>query len=444
MSCKPKSPEDVLRTIKDHKIQIIDLRFTDLAGLRKYFSVPSSAFNFESFEGGVRCDAFSIHQAGDTQEDPVLMIPDPASAFIAPFTKTPTLALICNIRDSATGLNILCDPRYIAQKAEAYLLKTQVGDTANFGLRFVRLINGAQDDQSIKQGRSEVQMAEANSCVAARAGSGQSDIQQWSGDDFVLTPMDSLQDAPLQEVTTLQKIGVEVEARRQESETGRQSEIDMRFLTLTRMADNLMISRYVGEKVARQRGVTSAFMPKPLFDNRDLSMHIYQSIWQGEQPLFAGYGYAGSSALMRHYIAGLLLHAPALLAICESAPNSYHHLAPCFDAPISRDYSQRSRRGVFRVPYPLDSRGMRIEFRCPDPLCNPYITFAAMLMAGIDGFQKRLYDLDPSEPIENFHYLPPQAEIPSAPDRPEADYAFLSKGDVFPPDVINSLFYNAP
>ena len=201
MSCKPKSPEDVLRTIKDHKIQIIDLRFTDLAGLRKYFSVPSSAFNFESFEGGVRCDAFSIHQ----------------------------------------------------------------GD-----------------------------------------------------------------------------------------------------------------------------------------------------------------------------------HAPALLAICESAPNSYHHLAPCFDAPISRDYSQRSRPGVFRVPYPLDSRGMRIEFRCPGPLCNPYITFAAMLMAGIDGFQKRLYDLDPSEPIENFHYLPPQAEIPSAPDRPEADYAFLSKGDVFPPDVINSLFYNAP
>jgi glutamine synthetase len=145
----------------------------------------------ESFEGGVRCDAFSIHQAGDTQEDPVLMIPDPASAFIDPFTKTPTQALICNIRDSATGLNISCDPRFIAQKAEAYLQKTQMGDTANFGLRFVRLINGAQDDQSIKQGRSEVQMAEAKSCVAERAGSGQSDIQQQSGDYFVLTPMDS-------------------------------------------------------------------------------------------------------------------------------------------------------------------------------------------------------------------------------------------------------------
>lgn len=442
MTSKPISPEDVLRTIKDHKIQMIDLRFTDLAGLWKYFSVPSSAFNFESFEGGVRCDAFSIQQGGDPQEDPVQMIPDPASAFIDPFIKTPTLALICNIRDSATGLNIPYDPRYIAQKAEAYLRKTQMGDTANFGLRFVRLFNGAQDDQVIKQGRSEVQMAEANSCVAERAGPGQSDIQQRRGDHFVFTPMDSLQDAQLLEVTTLQKTGVEVEARRQESETGRQSEIDMRFLTLTRMADNLMISRYVGGKVARQSGVTSAFMPKPLFDNRGLSMHVNQSIWQGEQPLFAGVGYAGSSALMRHYIAGLLLHAPALLAICESAANSCHYVAPRFDAPINRDYSQRSRPGVFRVPYPLNSRGMRIEFRCPDPLCNPYITFAAMLMAGIDGFQKRLYNLDPGEPIENFYYLPPQAEIPSATDQTEANYAFLSKGDVFTPDVIISLFYN--
>jgi glutamine synthetase len=245
-------------------------------------------------------------------------------------------------------------------------------------------------------------------------------------------------------VTLLERIGIAVEAHHHEVATGGQGEIDMRFTTLTRMADNVMVYKYVAKNVARRRGMTATFMPKPLFGDNGSGMHVHQSIWQGDRPVFAGHGYAGSSELMRYYIGGLLRHAPALLAICAPTVNSYRRLVPGFEAPVNLGYSQRNRSAACRIPmYSPSPRAKRVEFRCPDPSCNPYLAFAAMLMAGLDGIERRT---DPGEPIDkNLYDLPPQelARVPLAPssleralDALEADHGFLLKGDVFTRDLI--------
>jgi glutamine synthetase len=248
-------------------------------------------------------------------------------------------------------------------------------------------------------------------------------------------------------VTTLERIGITVETERHELATGAQAKIRMRFATLTHIADNLMIYNFVLKNVTSQLGMTASFMPHPLFGDGGLSVHVYQSIWQGGQPLFAGDGYAGSSALMRHYIAGLLEHAPALLAICASRVSHYRRLMP-EDSPVKLGQAQRDRSAGSRIPiYSPSPHAKRVDFHCVDPLCNPYLAFAAMLMAGIDGFHNRLYSINPDEPIEKL-YLPPQdptkiLSAPSSPNEPldplELDDDFLLQGDVFTPDVIEIL-----
>jgi glutamine synthetase len=247
-------------------------------------------------------------------------------------------------------------------------------------------------------------------------------------------------------VIMLERIAVAVEAHHHEVAAGGQGEIDMRFATLTRMADNVMIYKYVVKNVARQRGMTATFMPKPLFGDNGSGMHVHQSVWQGDTPLFAGEGYAGSSDLMRYYIGGLLRHAPALLAICAPTVNSYRRLVPGFEAPVNLGYSQRNRSAACRIPmYSREAKAKRVEFRCPDPACNPYLAFAAMLMAGLDGVENRI---DPGEPIDkNLYDLAPQerAKIPSTPetlekalDALERDHQFLLSGDVFTKDVVET------
>ncbi len=442
-----KTPEDVLKAIKSQKIEMIDLRFTDLPGLWQHFSVPPSALDHDSFTEGVGFDGSSIRGFQEIQESDMLVVPDPTTAFVDPFAEAPTLVLICNILDPASGQTYSRDARYVAQKAEAYLKSVGVGDTAYCGpeLEFF-VFNEVRYDQGTNYGFYEIAAIEANwdARLEDRASLGHK-LRPKEG-YFPVPPADALQDARTEMVSLLERIGIPIEAHHHEVATGGQGEIDMRFTTLTRMADNVMIYKYVVKNVARKRGMTATFMPKPLFGDNGSGMHVHQSIWKGKTPLFAGDGYAGSSELMRRYIGGLLTHAPALLAICAPTVNSYRRLVPGFEAPVNLAYSQRNRSAACRIPmYSPDPKWKRVEFRCPDPSCNPYLAFAAMLMAGLDGVQCRL---DPGDPLDkNLYDLPPEelAKVRSTPgsldealDALATDHEFLLKGDVFTKDVIQT------
>jgi glutamine synthetase len=447
MAYNLKTPEEVVRAIKDDKIAMVDLRFTDLPGTWQHFSVPPSALDEDACEEGVGFDGSSIRGFQEIQESDMLVIPDPATAFLDPFTEIPTLVLICTIRDPVTGQNYSRDPRNIAKKAEAYLKETRIGDTAYFGPELEHFVfNEVRYDQSTNYGYYEIDSVEANWSSAKRGGIGLGHILRPKEGYFPVPPADTLQDARSEMVTILESLGILIEAHHHEVATGGQGEIDMRFAPLTRMADNVMIYKYVVKNVARRRGMTATFMPKPLAGDNGSGMHVHSSIWHGERPLFAGDGYAGTSELMRSYIAGLLKHAPALLAICAPTVNSYRRLVPGFEAPVNLGYSQRNRSAACRIPmYSHSPKAKRVEFRCPDPSCNPYLAFSAMLMAGIDGIQNRL---QPGDPIDkNLYDLPPEelAKVPSAPgsleeslNALEGDHGFLLKGDVFTTDVVET------
>jgi glutamine synthetase len=447
MSYDCQTPEDVLRTIKDDKIEMIDLRFTDLPGLWQHFSAPPRALDLDSVSEGIGFDGSSIRGFQEIQESDMLVIPDPTTAFLDPFAEARTLVLICNIRDPITGQSYSRDVRYIAQKAENYLKSTAIGDASYFGPELEHFVfNEVRYDQSTNYGYYEVDAVEANWNAAKENGPSLGHKLRPKEGYFPVPPSDLLQDARSNMVTVLESIGVAVEAHHHEVATGGQGEIDMRFAALTRMADNVMIYKYVVKNVAHQRGMTATFMPKPLFGDNGSGMHVHQSIWKGERPLFAGEGYAGSSELMRYYIGGLLKHAPALLAICAPTVNSYRRLVPGFEAPVNLGYSQRNRSAAVRIPmYSANPKTKRVEFRCPDPACNPYLAFAAMLMAGLDGIRSRI---DPGEPIDkNLYDLPPaeRAKVPSTPgtldealSALEADHQFLLEGEVFTDDVVQT------
>jgi glutamine synthetase len=442
-----KSPDDVLKIVKDEKIQMVDLRFADLPGLWQHFSVPPGALKPESFSDGIGFDGSSIRGFQEIQESDMLVVPDPASTFLDPFTEAPTVVLICNISDPVIGQPYSRDSRYIAQKAELFLNSTQIADTAFMGPELEHFVfNDVRYDQGTNYGYYEIDAIEANWNVKNVDKPGQGHKLRPKEGYFPVPPADLLQDARTDMVMMLERIGIDVEAHHHEVATGGQGEIDMKFATLTRMADNVMIYKYVVKNVARKRGMTATFMPKPLFGDNGSGMHVHQSLWQGSRPLFAGDGYAGSSDLMRQYIGGLLQHAPALLAICAPTVNSYRRLVPGFEAPVNLGYSQRNRSAACRIPmYSPDPATKRVEFRCPDPASNPYLAFAAMLMAGIDGILNRI---DPGDPIDkNLYDLPPAelATVPLAPgsleealDALAADHRFLLKGDVFTADVIDT------
>jgi len=442
-----KSPDDLLKAIKDNKIEMIDLRFTDIPGLWQHFSVPPRALDRDAIVEGVGFDGSSIRGFQEIQESDMLVVPDPTTAFLDPFAEVPTLVLICNIRDPVTGESYSRDARYVAQKAETYLTGTKIGDTSYFGPELEHFVfNGVRYDQGTNYGFYEIDAQEAN--WDAGAGNGPSLAHKLRPKEgyFPVPPADTLQDVRTEMVLLLEKLGISVEAHHHEVATGGQGEIDMRFTALTRMADNVMIYKYVVKGVARRRGMTATFMPKPLFGDNGSGMHVHQSIWKGKKPIFAGDGYAGSSEVMRYYIGGLLKHAPALCAICAPTVNSYRRLVPGFEAPVNLGYSQRNRSAACRIPmYTTDPKAKRVEFRCPDPAANPYLCFAAMLMAGLDGIQRRI---NPADPIDkNLYDLPPEemARVPKAPgtldealDALEKDHKFLVEGNVFTQDVIDT------
>jgi glutamine synthetase len=442
-----KSSEDVLRTIRDHDVEIIDLRFTDIPGLWQHFSVPPSALDLDSITDGIGFDGSSIRGFQEIQESDMLVVPDPATAFLDPFTEARTLVLICNIRDPVSGQAYSRDARHIAQKAEVYLNHAGIGDISYFGPELEHFIfNEVRYDQGVNYGYFEIDSIEANWNAAKRDRPSLGHKLRPKEGYFPVPPADALQDIRSRIVLHLEELGIKIEAHHHEVATGGQGEIDMRFAPLTRMADNVMIYKFVVKNVARRNGMTATFMPKPLLGDNGSGMHVHQSIWKGGVPIFAGDGYAGSSELMRYYIGGLLKHAPALLAICAPTVNSYRRLVPGFEAPVNLGYSARNRSAACRIPmYSADPKSKRVEFRCPDPACNPYLAFAAMLMAGLDGIQSRV---NPGEPIDKNLYDLPAEELKNVPSTPgsleealdalEADQEFLLKGDVFTRDVLDT------
>jgi glutamine synthetase len=442
-----RTPQDVLKFAKDKGARVLDLKFIDFPGTWQHFSLPINALEAGSFEEGFGFDGSSIRGWKSINESDMLVVPDPNTAFIDPFMKEPTLSLVCNIFDPITKERYARDPRAIAMRAEAYVKSTGLATDIYFGPEAEFFIF---DDV-----RFEAQPHQAFYYLDSAEGSWNAGRDEkpnlgykprFKEGYFPVPPADSLQDIRSEMMLEIIKLGIEVEAQHHEVATAGQSEIDLKFDTLVNMADRLLVYKYVIRNVARRHGKTVTFMPKPIYGDNGSGMHCHQSLWKGSTPLFAGNKYAGLSDMALHYIGGLLKHAPALCAFTNPTTNSYKRLVPGYEAPVNLAYSQRNRSASVRIPmYSQSPKAKRVEFRCPDPTCNPYIGFAAMVMAGLDGVQNRI---DPGQPLDkNIYDLPPEelAKVPQAPgslDQAlaalEADHDFLLKGDVFTEDVIRT------
>ena len=446
---------DVMQLIKDKGIQAVDLRFIDLPGLWQHFTVSAKEFEADVFEEGIGFDGSSIRGFQAIQESDMLLFPDPATAFVDPFFEIPTLNIICNVKDPITGESYSRDPRYVAQKATAYLKSTGIADTAFFGpepeffifddIRFGQSYQHGfyhidADEGFWNAGRTENPDAAGNSRNLGYK-------PRYKEGYFPVPPMDSHQDLRTEMMLELEKVGVEVEVHHHEVGTAGQAEIDMRFDSLVSMGDKLMKYKYVIKNVGRRHGKTVTLMPKPIFQDNGSGMHVHQSLWlNGKNTFFEPDAYAGLSKTALHYIGGILKHAGALLAFCNPTTNSYRRLVPGYEAPINLIYSMRNRSAAVRIPvYSGSEKAKRIETRFPDPTCNGYLAFSALLMAGLDGIQNAITPMGPLD--KDLYDLPPEehAKIPSTPgsleealDALEADHEFLLKGDVFTQDLIDA------
>jgi glutamine synthetase len=447
-----RSPSDVLKLVKDNNVEIIDVRFCDLPGLMQHFSIPAHELEEDVFEDGLGFDGSSIRGFQEIQESDMLLIPDPDTAVLDPFRQHVTLNINCYVRDPLTGESYTRDPRYIVQKAEAYLKSTGIADTAYFGPEAeFYIFDSVRFDQNQHSGYYFVDSVEGvwNS-GRERELDGQPNLAykpRYKEGYFPVPPMDQFQDLRSEMVRQLEAVGIAIEVQHHEVGTAGQAEIDMRFDTLGVMADKLMLYKYVVKNVARAAGYSVTFMPKPIFQDNGSGMHVHQSLWKDGEPLFFDEkGYAGLSDMARWYIGGLLAHAPAVIAFSNPTTNSYKRLVPGYEAPVNLVYSQRNRSASVRIPlYSKSPKAKRLEFRCPDPSCNPYLAFSAMLMAGLDGIQNRT---EPPTPVDRDLYdLPPEelAKVPQVPGSLneslaalEADHDFLLKGDVFTQDVIDT------
>jgi glutamine synthetase len=439
---------EIVQLIKDREIEAVDLRFCDLPGLWQHFTCNPRLVTEESFEEGFGFDGSSIRGFQEIQESDMLLFPDPNTAFEDPFTQVRTLNLICNVGDPVTGEPYSRDPRYIARKAEKYLLSTGIADTVYFGPEpefFV--LDDVRFDQTYNQGYYFIDSAEGfwNSGRDERPNLGYK--PRYKEGYFPVPPMDTLQDIRTEMMLTLEQVGIEVELHHHEVATGGQCEIDMRFDSLLPMADKLLKFKYVVKNVARRHGKTATLMPKPIFQDNGSGMHCHQSLWKGGKNLFYEAGtYADLSPAAVYYIGGLLKHAGALLAFCAPTTNSYRRLVPGYEAPINLIYSMRNRSACVRIPaYSRSEKAKRIEFRPPDPSANGYLAFAAMLMAGLDGIQNKIMPPDPMD--KDLYDLEPEdlARVSSTPGSLEeslaaleADSDFLLKGDVFTRDVVET------
>jgi len=442
------NPKQVVEFAREKGVKIVDLRFIDLPGIWQHFSISLRELTEELFEEGIGFDGSSIRGFQKIQESDMLLIPDPNATFLDPFTEAPTLDIICNVKDPVTGESYSRDPRYIAQKAEKYLQTTGIADTVYFGPEpEFFILDDVRFDQGYNFGYYYLDSKEAfwNSGKEENPNLGYK--PRYKEGYFPVPPMDSLQDIRSEIILTLENMGIPVEVHHHEVATAGQNEIDMRFQTLTRMADQLQMFKYVVKMVSHRRGKTATFMPKPIFMDNGSGMHVHQSLWKKEKNQFYEPGsYADISKTCLYYIGGLLKHAASLLAFAAPTTNSYRRLVPGYEAPINLIYSQRNRSACVRIPmYSKSEKAKRLEFRCLDNTANAYLAFSAMMLAGLDGIQnkimppapvdKDLYDLEPAE----------KKEIQSTPgsleevlDALERDHAYLLRGDVFTKDVIET------
>jgi glutamine synthetase len=444
-SSAPTTARDVLALAQQAGAKMVDIKFVDPFGTWQHFSCPIEELTEEVFTEGFGFDGSSIRGWKSIEASDMLAMPDPATAFIDPFCAEPTLSLTCTIAETGTREPYSRDPRGIAQKAERYLLSTGIADQAFFGPEAEFFIfDNVQYDAKSNGAFYSVESEEAiwNTGREEMPNLGYK-IRHKEG-YFPVPPADTLQDLRTEMVLTMVKLGVPVEKQHHEVATAGQAEIDYRFDTLVRAADAMMVYKYVVRNVARKHGKTATFMPKPLFGDNGSGMHTHQSLWKKGKPLFAGNEYGGLSQLALYYIGGLLKHARALCAFCSPTTNSYKRLVPGYEAPVNLAYSARNRSAAIRIPtYSENPKARRIEYRPPDPSANPYLCFAAMLMAGLDGIQNKI---DPGEPMDkNLYELPPEelARVPQicgsleeAIRELEADHEFLLKGDVFTRDFL--------
>ncbi|UCD11684.1 MAG: type I glutamate--ammonia ligase [Nitrospinaceae bacterium] len=440
------SPKEVVEFAKKNNARIVDIKFMDLLGTWQHFSVPVSELVEHLFDEGLGFDGSSIRGWQAINASDMLVMPDSTTAVIDPFMAIPTVSLIGNIVDPITKEKYTRDPRNIAQKAEAYLKSTGIGDTAFFGpeaefflfddVRYeVNQHNCFYEVDSVEgtwnTGRDEA----PNLGYKPRPKEGY----------FPVSPSDSMQDIRSEMMILMEQVGLSMECHHHEVATGGQNEIDMRFAPLVKCADNLMWYKYIVKNVAKNHNKTATFMPKPIYGDNGSGMHVHQSIWKDGKPLFAGNGYAGFSELGMHYIGGILKHSRSICAFAAPTTNSYKRLVPGFEAPVNLAYSSRNRSASCRIPmYSPSPKAKRLEVRYPDPSCNGYLAFAVMLMAGLDGIENKI---DPGEPLDKDIYALGPEELANIPTLPhsledalnslEEDHDFLLKGDVFTQDVID-------
>jgi len=442
-----QTPKDVVSFIKKEGIRVVDLRFMDFPGLWQHFSVPAHEMDEGAFEAGLGFDGSSIRGWQAINESDMLVKPVPETAFVDPFFQEKTLVLICNICDPLTGEDYTRDPRNIARKAAAYLRSSGIGDVAYFGPEAEFFIfNDIRFNQNEHEGYYHIDSVEGRWNTGRCENPNLGYKPRYKEGYFPVPPTDSQQDIRSEMMLTLDAMGVPIECQHHEVATGGQAEIDMRFGPLVEMGDNVLKFKYVIKNVAKKHGLTATFMPKPLFNDNGTGMHTHISIWKGDQNLFAGDGYAGLSEQALFAIGGLLKHAPSLLAFTNPTTNSYKRLVPGFEAPVNLAYSRRNRSACIRIPmYSPSAKAKRVEFRCPDPSCNPYLAMSAMLMAVIDGIQNKI---DPGEPLDKDIYDLPAEEMAKVQQAPgslrealqklAADHEYLLKGDVFTQDVIDT------
>lgn len=444
---KNLNPQDVVKLCKEQGIKFVDLRFMDFPGLMQHFTVPVTQLKEESFEEGFGFDGSSIRGWQSIHESDMLVLPDPRTATMDPFSDLPTIILYCNILDPITKERYSRCPRCIAQKAENYMIQTGVGDEIYFGPEAEFFIfDDIRFDQNSHSGYYMIDSSEGiwNSGRDEKPNLGYK--LRYKEGYFPVAPADSQHNLRSAMAQMMIDCGIEVEAQHHEVATGGQAEIDLKFDLLTNIADKLMMYKYIIKNCAQRAGKTVTFMPKPLFGDNGSGMHCHQSIWRKGKNLFAGDKYAGISQECLWYIGGLLKHANALIAFTNPTTNSFKRLVPGFEAPVNLAYSSRNRSACARIPmYSPSPKAKRVEWRVPDPSCNPYLAFSAMLMAGLDGIQNKI---DPGQPLDKDLYdLPPEekAQIPQvlgslgeALDALEKDHDFLLKGDVFTKDVIET------
>ncbi len=438
--------KEVLELAKKNRAVMVDLKFVDFPGTWQHFTIPIEELTDTVFTEGSGFDGSSIRGWQAIDNSDMMVVPDPDTAVMDPFTAVPTLSMICNIVDPITRENYSRDPRHVAQKAEKYLKQTKIGDISYWGPEAEFFIfDHARYDQNSHSGYYFIDSDEGiwNS---GKEGTNLGNKPRHKEGYFPVPPMDTQLDIRSEMVLEMQKMGIMVEKQHHEVATAGQAEIDMRYDSLTNMADKMMMYKYIIKNVARRHGKTVTLMPKPLFADNGSGMHTHQSIWKEGKPLFAGKEYAGISQLCLWYIGGVLKHALALAALTNPTTNSYKRLTPGFEAPVNLAYSSRNRSAGIRIPmYTPNPKAKRIEVRFPDPACNPYYAFAAMLMAGLDGIENKI---DPGQPVDKDMYDLEPHEVAKIKQMPasleeslrnlEKDHAFLLKGNVFTKDVIDT------